>query len=965
MRNLWKRIRFKFGMVLDSALRMAPASTSTLEPVPTLVGKGPPLCERGAENDSHPYHHEGERGPNPGQAVGFESGLNASKQTESDKEGLSEPVGNFKPVQEISDPRASRCGSALAVSVANVKIIDVIRLSDVSTRLRNCVTQANENGELPAQTIGAYIRGLPHSERQFLAIRNFGQRSALELTQLIRKWHEAANAAADPVDFGKRIALLGANAATLLEGAGIIPLSCPSSPDASDFLEARSDEMGRKQRTRICKIFQQVRFPECVLSGDTSTRLRNALHDFKTINEPECPSLGSFLEKPDQWLARLAGQKNVGTGTQEELLTILERIVSGLLIKAGLPALNATQLSAWLARSEKSNVWTALTDKQWESLESFREQYAQFVKETTIEENFDDVRKEIGRDPESGMRHFLEKRLEERYFDVLNRRYGFDRSRRQTLEAIAEGYGVTRERIRQIEVKALGRCRLSAYQNVFRIFLEAQQNEIIAAVTDGGSFVSLDDAAGWRHLLTGLQSAAIKVLYTDFENWLDVHLNPAWRGGRRAGWFVPNLDPAKRHQLEKWIEKNPAGTADLRRRIKENIGRARWPITLSYLRENMPDVSEQRLIRCLRDEFDAELEHGVVTSLKRLPSSIRVILALRDAGRPLHVNELRARHNKLFGVDIDEHAAGAVLQRIEEALIVQRGTYDLYENVGLTSEAIQTIRNVCVTHLGEKGHFLSAKVLRRDIAQQLSQDVNSRLTSYMLLGICQDDPRFAVRRGLMIGLAQEGFEETFTSLNDTVHDVVRQHGPVSIAEISKYMSHQREVLNVSINMVLQSSPEIVMPERGLYDVIERVIGDDTQIERLSNAIQIALIDQPISLTILTSRLAAVGYDLSSATIFSFLRNSGFVSRAGKVFQLTAPDRLVTEYNVEFHKIFDFAKDPEFNLMALTEALRNHESVKLIPLDFRLAMSRSPKDKLQPRSEDDIDFLDELMSEFEF
>jgi RNA polymerase primary sigma factor len=49
--------------------------------------------------------------------------------------------------------------------------------------------------------------------------------------------------------------------------------------------------------------------------------------------------------------------------------------------------------------------------------------------------------------------------LSHREKDVIIRRFGLIDGRRQTLEEIGEIYGVTRERIRQIEVKALGRLR--------------------------------------------------------------------------------------------------------------------------------------------------------------------------------------------------------------------------------------------------------------------------------------------------------------------------------------------------------------------------------------------------------------------------------------------------------------------------------------------------------------------------
>lgn len=55
--------------------------------------------------------------------------------------------------------------------------------------------------------------------------------------------------------------------------------------------------------------------------------------------------------------------------------------------------------------------------------------------------------------------------LNEREQDVIKRRFGFDNMECQTLEEIGEHFGVTRERIRQIEAKALKRLRIRARTN--------------------------------------------------------------------------------------------------------------------------------------------------------------------------------------------------------------------------------------------------------------------------------------------------------------------------------------------------------------------------------------------------------------------------------------------------------------------------------------------------------------------
>jgi RNA polymerase sigma factor (sigma-70 family) len=51
--------------------------------------------------------------------------------------------------------------------------------------------------------------------------------------------------------------------------------------------------------------------------------------------------------------------------------------------------------------------------------------------------------------------------LSPRERDVLSLRFGFDDGRQRTLQEVAEVYGITRERVRQIEVRALRKIRLN------------------------------------------------------------------------------------------------------------------------------------------------------------------------------------------------------------------------------------------------------------------------------------------------------------------------------------------------------------------------------------------------------------------------------------------------------------------------------------------------------------------------
>ena len=75
---------------------------------------------------------------------------------------------------------------------------------------------------------------------------------------------------------------------------------------------------------------------------------------------------------------------------------------------------------------------------------------------------------------QADLAELLRSKLTEREASVLRMRYGFDDGRARTLEEIGRGLQVTRERVRQIETKALQKLRSPGCAQKLSDYLEDQ-----------------------------------------------------------------------------------------------------------------------------------------------------------------------------------------------------------------------------------------------------------------------------------------------------------------------------------------------------------------------------------------------------------------------------------------------------------------------------------------------------------
>lgn len=138
-------------------------------------------------------------------------------------------------------------------------------------------------------------------------------------------------------------------------------------------------------------------------------------------------------------------------------------------------------------------------------------------------------------------------RLSEREQFVLFRRYGLDGHPAMTLQEIAEDRHVTRERIRQIEAKALRRLRLPANQPLLAELLRCERSAIWSLLAEDNELLTASMLKARRSRLDPWHVLAIELVHEGLDGWLKSVARPI-----DAGWLRQGVDEfAFRASLEK------------------------------------------------------------------------------------------------------------------------------------------------------------------------------------------------------------------------------------------------------------------------------------------------------------------------------------------------------------------------------------------------------------------------------
>lgn len=275
--------------------------------------------------------------------------------------------------------------------------------------------------------------------------------------------------------------------------------------------------------------------------------------------------------------------------------------------------------------------------------------------------------------------------LQDRAKDVITNRFGLDEEERKTLEAIGKKYGITRERVRQIENFAIATIKKSdAYEEHSEVF-----DEIKKIIDKLGGIIGEEELL--KHLSKDVVTQNHIHLYLVLGDQFEKHKEDDAFHHR----WSTNADIAdKVHDAIKSVYKS---LSDEELIAEESI--------MSSFTHHLGDVAEgyaqeEILKRWLalskligKNELNewgkSESPHVKARGIKDY-----AFLVLRRSGKPMHFRDVAREISKLFGKEAHIATTHNELIKDSRFVLVGRGLYGLREwghTSGVVREVIQTV----------------------------------------------------------------------------------------------------------------------------------------------------------------------------------------------------------------------------------------------------------------------------------
>jgi DNA-directed RNA polymerase delta subunit len=290
--------------------------------------------------------------------------------------------------------------------------------------------------------------------------------------------------------------------------------------------------------------------------------------------------------------------------------------------------------------------------------------------------------------------------LPERARDVIVSRYGLDNVEKMTLDAIGKRYGITRERVRQIENYAINNIRKSKeYQGLSAIFKELEDliKKLGGIITEEDLLQYINkDASTQNHinLLLTLGHSFKKIKE-------DEHFNHRWH--------VDDSLSEKVHQsihklYESLSDDDLISEPDIINRFLENIK----DVANEYKKEEIM----HRWLRLSKKIGKNKLgEWGMSNSQNINAKGMRdyAFLVIRKHGSPIHFTDVAKKITELFGKKAHIATTHNELIKDPRFVLVGRGLYALKEWGYLSGVVKDVIKNI----ISENGPISKDKIIEK------------------------------------------------------------------------------------------------------------------------------------------------------------------------------------------------------------------------------------------------------------
>jgi hypothetical protein len=376
-----------------------------------------------------------------------------------------------------------------------------------------------------------------------------------------------------------------------------------------------------------------------------------------------------------------------------------------------------------------------------------------------------------------------------------------------TLQEMGDKFGVTRERIRQKDKDAVNKVRgfisMFSQDNMISNF----KKEIGNYFFSNNYFISKTRAK--EIVKTG--SKPIGLYIESISESLGGFLNEWFFYSEKFhGWFASE---DIKHKNERNFVSAPSLDLDLAAQDSE------WPITLSSLSNLMhfPECVVKDKVVLSSSFYLEELQNGIFVRLRgKMSVKSAVRYALRRYKRGMSLEEVKSNCLEMFGLELTIGAIGNALGELPDGLIVDTGTYALYENLNINDQQISAIRGFCKAYLLKEQKYISAFVVFNSLKRRgdIHEKYGDLDNGHMFFGVCQDDESFITKKGFMLGLNVSSFKGKYISLTAEIVDLMnREKRPLSIKEITDKLSTTRCLMPSSLQNMLENRKNAAIFEK--------------------------------------------------------------------------------------------------------------------------------------------------------